>query len=261
MAYTVRVKSFEGPLDLLLHLIQRAEMDIHDIEIAKITDDYLAYLAQMQEEKLELASEFLVMAATLLSIKSRSLLPRREDPVEAALKLWEEELDPRSELIRRLVEYRRFKAAAHMLREREQGGQALYGRPPTDLTHYRKTVDLPLDVSILALYISYQTVLQKAETAAHVAVIVRDAVTVEEAKRELLMRLESTGRPLRFFALVAVRNGIGTDPGARQGADGLWRERLVILFLAVLELVRERQIDVVQARPFDDLILMAGKRG
>ncbi|CAM3339450.1 segregation/condensation protein A [Hydrogenibacillus schlegelii] len=245
MAYTVKLDAFEGPLDLLLHLIRRAEMDITNIEIARITDDYLAYLAEMQEEKkLEPASEFLVMAATLLALKSRALLPRKEDPAEETLRLWEEALDPRAELIRRLIEYRRFKAAAERLRERENAG-ALYTRPPADLAPYDRPGELPLDVSILALVIAYQTAIRRREAAATVAVVVRERLTVEAAREAVVRALAGRTEPVSFWELV--RSGpVDVDP----------RDRAIALFLAVLELVREQRLRVLQERPFAPPLLV-----
>src|SRR5215468_11361511 len=122
-AYPVRLEHFEGPLDLLLHLIKKSEVDIYDIPIALITQQYLDYIDVMQELNLDVAGEFLVMAATLIHIKSRMLLPRpdptQEDPEE----------DPREALVRRLIEHQRFKAAAELLHEREIQRSAQWIRP------------------------------------------------------------------------------------------------------------------------------------
>src|SRR5205809_6606265 len=124
-AYPVRLDKFEGPLDLLLHLIKQHEVDIYDIPIAAVTAQYLEYIDMMQELNLDVAGEFLVMAATLIHIKSRMLLPRPE----TAAGVPGEDEDPRDALVRRLLEHQKFKAAAGLLHEREQLRQAQWQRP------------------------------------------------------------------------------------------------------------------------------------
>ena len=134
MEIRYKLDTFEGPLDLLLHLIDSQEIDIYDIPISQITDKYMEYIDNLQEYELEIASEFLVMAAELLSIKSRMLLPRppvvQEEDGEA------EDCDPREELVQRLIEYRKYKAAAEQLREMEVARSLIYTRAPRDLSSY-----------------------------------------------------------------------------------------------------------------------------
>jgi len=141
VAMLYKLETFEGPLDLLLHLIDKAEIDIQDISISDITDQYMEYLAAMQELELDITSEFLVMAATLLSMKSRQLLPKPPVTEEPWLTVDEDDdLDPREELIRKLIEYRKFKSVAGQLREKEWDRSQVYTREPTDLTPFEKAI-------------------------------------------------------------------------------------------------------------------------
>ena len=138
MELAVKLKVFEGPLDLLLHLIEKDKLDIYDIPIAEITDQYMEYISSMDMEDLDLASEFLVMAATLLDIKSRMLLPADEEEEEEAK-------DPREELARRLLEYKMFKEISVTLQEREQSAGFVFYRQediPEEVSRYRPPVDL-----------------------------------------------------------------------------------------------------------------------
>src|SRR5690606_4106514 len=140
MQYNVKIDAFEGPLDLLLHLINRLEIDIYDIPVAEITEQYLFYIHTMKELQLDIASEYLVMAATLLAIKSKMLLPKHEDEqLEDEIGMEMEE-DPRDELVERLVEYRKYKEAAEDLKELEQERGLMFTKPPSDLTDFAKEI-------------------------------------------------------------------------------------------------------------------------
>src|SRR5690606_29268658 len=148
MKYNVKIDAFEGPLDLLLHLINTMEINIYDIPMAEITDQYFIYVHTMKELELDVASEYLVMAATLLSIKSKMLLPQSEEPLDDELDVEFEE-DPREELVERLMEYKKFKEAARQLREKEEERGKLYTKPPSDLSEYtNNTQTANLDVTI-----------------------------------------------------------------------------------------------------------------
>src|SRR5436190_15522071 len=154
--YPVRLASFEGPLDLLLHLIRKHEVDIYDIPIALITQQYLEYLDLLAELNLDLAGEFLVMAATLIHIKSRTLLPRpdptQEDPEE----------DPREALVRRLLEHQRFKAAAELLHEKEIQRSAQWGRPDGRITDVVGEAPEPeIEVDLFSLMAAFRQVLDR----------------------------------------------------------------------------------------------------
>src|SRR5688500_10004664 len=156
--YPVRLAVFEGPLDLLLHLIKKHEVDIYDIPIALITQQYLDYLDLMAELNLDVAGEFLVMAATLIHVKSRTLLPRpdpaQEDPEE----------DPREALVRRLLEHQRFKAAAELLHEKEIQRSAQWARPDGPIAEIAGDTPEPeIDVDLFSLITALRAVVERAK--------------------------------------------------------------------------------------------------
>src|SRR5918999_1822806 len=157
-AYPVRLENFEGPLDLLLHLIKKHEVNVYDIPIALITQQYLDYIDVMQELNLDVAGEFLVMAATLIHIKSRMLLPRpdpaQEDPEE----------DPREALVRRLLEHQKFKAAAELLHERETLRSAQWMRSDAPIEGLAGAAREPeIDVDLFSLMSAFRSVLERAK--------------------------------------------------------------------------------------------------
>jgi len=222
-ALEVFLEAFEGPLDLLLYLIKRQNLDILDIPIAEITRQYMAYVELMKALRLELAAEYLVMAAMLAEIKSRMLLPR---PVES-----EDEEDPRAELVRRLQEYERFRQAAERLDELPRVGRELI---PVHLeTPQAKVVRLPPRVSLTELLSALQEVMARAELHQHHR-IQRDPLSVRARMSEVLERLEA-GRFTEFTELF--------DP-----AEG--RAGVVVTFLALLELLKAALVELIQAEPF-----------
>lgn len=226
--YTVRLESFEGPLDLLLHLIQKNEMDIFDIPIALITEQYLEYLKWMKTLNLDIAGEYLLMASTLLHIKSKMLLP--QSSVEE-----EEGEDPRAELVRRLVEYQKYKKAATELNERPMRDRDVFVR----LTSMKEEEpeEEYLDVNLFELIDAFRKVLERTkEEPIHEVVL--DRLTVEEKVQEILLLLQREKRSLPFHLLFP------------QGAS---RRVIIITFLAVLELVKARWIRVFQAAPFETI--------
>lgn len=135
MTVLYKLDTFEGPLDLLLHLIDQEEVDIYDIPIARITDQYMEYMEQLESIELETTSEFLVMAATLLAIKSKMLLPK-PPAIDIGMDIEDEGVDPREELVQRLLEYRKYKAIAEELRDKELARSLIYSREPIDLTPF-----------------------------------------------------------------------------------------------------------------------------
>lgn len=240
MTYIVHLDAFEGPLDLLLHLVQKAKMDIYDIEISRLTDDYLAYLEELSTMPLETTSAFLHMAATLLNMKSRSLLPQRETMIHEIWDAWADDLDPRDTLIARLVEYRRFKEAAHWFKERLVLSEERLTRPPQDLALYRnKPEEEQLDVSILALYIAYQSVMQKKREPERRTYIESDGRSLEYVKDELISRLK-TMRIVPFHALIGEGANVYT---------------VVLTFLSLLILIREQKVSATQRSPEDPIMV------
>lgn len=221
-ALRVFLEAFEGPLDLLLYLIRRQNLDILDIPVFTITQQYMAYIELMEDIAIELAGEYLLMAAMLAEIKSRMLLPRSEDTEE------EEGGDPRAELIRRLQEYEQFKKAAEHLDDWPRVGRDLspVQHPPTSLDIQRPQPDADLRALLGALH----DVLTRAELFTQHR-IEREPLSMREHMTRILEGL-SSGQPVAFAALVAVDEG---------------RPGVVVSFLAILELAREALIAIDQS--------------
>lgn len=231
--YKVRLEIFEGPLDLLLYLIKKEEVDIYDIPIEKITKQYLEYLDLFKILDLDVAGEFVVMAANLIYIKSRSLLPVDQQPPEEAA----EEEDPRWELVRQLIEYKKFKDAAGQLQLREAAQENLFARVPEKP---EVASERPLgEVSIFDLINAFQGVLKRLDTKEDLREIFEENFTVSD-KIELVMKMTAGGVPLKFTELFA------------RAAS---RAEVVVTFLAVLELIRLKQLRVTQSEVFGEIEL------
>jgi len=226
--YPVRLQNFEGPLDLLLHLIKKNELDIYDIPIALVTQQYLDYLDLMQELNLDVVGEFLVMAATLIHIKSRMLLPRpdptQEDPEE----------DPREALVRRLLEHQRFKAAAELLHEREIQRSAQWARPDQRVTDLVGEAPEPeIEVDLFSLMAAFRQVLDRVRQRPMVPLPV-EQIPIETRIEQLLARLSETDA-CGFEDLFA-------DVNSRGG--------MIVTFLALLEMIRLKLVRVFQSGAF-----------
>ncbi|UHA72923.1 segregation and condensation protein A [Paenibacillus sp. 481] len=247
MTVTYKLETFEGPLDLLLHLIDQSEIDIQDISISEITDQYMDYLQSMQELELDITSEFLVMAATLLSMKSKQLLPK--PPVmdwedEYTDYYEEDDIDPRSELIRKLIEYRKYKGIAEHLRDREADRSLIYSKEPEDLTTFMP--DAPTNpvegLHVTDLIEAFQKALRKAVRRSHVATIHRDEMSVKDRIRDIITMLRPGGRgsKVMFSALLS---------------EQLTRQEIVVTFLSILELMKLKQVKCYQDQLFDDIVV------
>ncbi|MBZ5557227.1 MAG: segregation/condensation protein A [Acidobacteriia bacterium] len=229
-AFPVKLDQFEGPLDLLLHLIKKNELNIHDIPIALITAQYLAAIALLQELNLDVAGEFLVMAATLIHIKSKMLLPRPE----TAAGVEGEEEDPRDALVRRLLEHQKFKAAAGLLHEREQLRAAQWLRPDERVAEIAGADYEPeLEVDLFSLLTAFQAVVQRAKLRPKY-LLPPEQISVEARIEQLLSRLSET-EACGFEDLFA-------DTQDRGG--------LIVTFLALLEMIRLKLIRVFQSGSF-----------
>lgn len=237
-ALEVFLETFEGPLDLLLYLIRRENLDILDIKVAAITEQYMAYVELMKAMQLELAGEYLVMAAMLAEIKSRMLLPR---PVSAE----EDEDDPRAELIRRLQEYEQIKTAAEGIDELprlERDIHLVHPERPEIVRHHADP-----DVDLRELLLALAQVLKRAEMFQHHAVQL-EPLSVRERMTDVLERVNSAGDFIGFKALF--------DP--EEGRMGV-----VVTFLALLELLRESLVELVQNEAFAPIYVrgMQGESG
>lgn len=227
--YTIRLETFEGPLDLLLHLIQKNEMDIFNIPIALITEQYMEYLKWMKTLDLDVAGEYLLMASTLLHIKSRMLLPQPSVEEE------EEGEDPRAELVRRLLEYRKYKAAATELADRPMLDRDVFVRlvSPEERIGEEEKIEANLFDLIDALRKALERV---TEESFHEVVL--DRLSVEDKVQEILLLLQREKRSLPFHLLFPAQAS---------------RRVIVITFLAILELVKTKWIRVFQAAPFETI--------
>ncbi len=231
--YKVRLEIFEGPLDLLLYLIKRDEIDIHDISLERITRQYLEYLQAFKELNIDLAGEFVVMAANLLYLKSRSLLPVDQQPPEEDA----EEDDPRWELIRQLIEYKKFKEAAAHLHTRELEQERMFTRDGGSIA---ALADAPLrlgEVGIFQLINAFQNVIKRVEAREDLREIFGDHFTVSEKIDVILTRVADGGR-LKFSELFG---------------EIASRVEIVVTFLALLELIRLKQIRALQPDPFGEI--------
>jgi len=234
--YKVRLEVFEGPLDLLLYLIKRDEVDIHEISIERITRQYLEYLQAFKELNIELAGEFVVMAANLIYLKSRSLLPVDQQPPDEDA----EEDDPRWDLIRQLIEYKKFKEAAAELHQRELEQEGIFLREGAS----GSLVEDPLrlrDVGIFQLINAFQVLIRRVEARQEVQEISSERFSVSEKIDAILQRI-GRGAPVRFSDL------FGTVAS---------RVEVVVTFLALLELIRLKQVCAIQKNIFEEIEIAA----
>ncbi|MEO6212233.1 MAG: segregation/condensation protein A [Vicinamibacterales bacterium] len=223
-AYPVHLDNFDGPLDLLLHLIRRHEVNIYDIPITIITRQYLDYIDLMQEMNLDIAGEFLVMAATLIHIKSRMLLPRHDPAQDDA------EEDPREALVRRLLEHQKFKAAAELLHERETLRNAQWTRPDGPIARIAGEAPEPeVEVDLFSLITAFRAVVERARERPKLY-LPSEQIPIEDRIEQLMARLSET-EALGFEDLFA-------DVQSRAG--------MIVTFLAMLEMIRLKLVRVFQ---------------
>jgi segregation and condensation protein A len=225
-SYSVHLDKFDGPLDLLLHLIRKNEVDVCDIPIAVITRQYLDYIKLMKDLNLEVAGDFLVMAATLLQIKSRMLLPQ-DVPEEGE----DEETDPREELIRRLMEYQQYKEAGMVIGARALLGREVFVRSYTDpVLVAAQNVEGPLEVSLFDLVDAFRILLARIPAEHFHDVAAAETFSIADCINEILSLLQERDT-LQFDELVR---------------DDFTRERVIVTFLALLELCRLKLIRIFQ---------------
>ncbi|MSU34451.1 MAG: segregation/condensation protein A [Pedosphaera sp.] len=234
--YRVQFEVFEGPLDLLLHLVKKEEVDIYEVNLTRIANEFIAYLNQMQELDLEVAGEFVVMAATLIFIKSRELLPRDQQSIGQGPEE-EEGDDPRFELIRRLVEYKKFKDAAAQLQSREAEMGCIYEHRLSRLEFPAETNPRRSEISLFDLIGAVSSILKRYNTRDDIDEISADPYTVSEKMEELRI-LITTRSSFRFSDLfLAARS----------------RTEVVVIFLAMLELIRLKQFVCFQSADFGEI--------
>ena len=245
MELSYKLEKFEGPLDLLLHLIEKNKINIYDIPIAKITDQYLEYVSRMEEESLDVVSEFLVMAATLLDIKARMLLPR-EVSEEG------EEEDPRAELVERLLEYKTYKYMSLELKDMEVDADKVFYKAPTiprEVEKYEEPVDLDqlLDgLTLSKLQKIFESVMKRREdkidpVRSTFGTIKKEPVSLEE-KNEAVLEYAERHRRFSFRGMLSRQRD---------------KTEIVVTFLALLELMKMGRIHLTQEHLFDDMMIEA----
>lgn len=227
ISYAVKLPAFEGPLDLLLHLIKKNEINIYDIPISLITGQYLEYLSLMKSLNLAVAGEFLVMAATLIHIKSKTLLPPSETDEE------EDEEDPRADLVMRLLEYQRFKDAAQGFESRENEWREVFYRPASHGTDGPTDEINLVDLSLFDLLEALRGVMERAPERKGLEIVV-DELSVQDRMSLILDRLERE-ESITFTSLFD---------------DDTTRLAMIVTFLALLELIRLKRVRILQAELF-----------
>lgn len=239
MAYQIKIHNFEGPFDLLFHLIEKAEVDIYDIPIAEITNQYLEYIEEMQNLDLDVASEFIVMAATLIQIKSKMLLPKEKNPMD---EMAQDSDDPRAELVEQLLQYKKYKDAAIVLKKKEEENIGIYYKNAEiidDIDEDKILVNITLNDLVQA----FQDVLKRhEENISHENLeqeVIREEITVDD--KISCIRETLAANNTIYFKDLFDRNSSKLD--------------IIVTFLAVLELIRLRKIKVYQVKPYCDILI------
>lgn len=242
MAINVKLEAFEGPLELLLHLIEKAEVDIYDIPIADITDQYLNYISMMEIPDLEVSSEFLVMAATLLEIKSKMLLPKHKKEETGT-----DDIDPREELVRKLIEYKKYKEVSLELKDKLGVYSRIFYKPPEPIEDYINDVTAITNVSLDMLYISFRNILLKNERKKKnkYTEIYREVITVDD-KIKLINKLLAS-KPSFYFddLFISCYN----------------KYEIIVTFLAMLELLKRRSLMIEQERNYARILIKRRAKG
>lgn len=247
MLMKFKTAGFEGPLDLLLHLIKTLEIDIYDIPMHEITDQYLLYIHTMKELELDIASEYLVMAATLLAIKSKMLLPKYEpeDEVDEFEENYEE--DPRDELVARLIEYRKYKEASLELKEKEKERSLLFTKPPSDLSEFSSNIPISENEKKVTLYDmlgAYHKLMRRQRLQKPIFTrVTRDEISIEKRIEEVYEVLINKNTWINFFELFPYPD----------------KMHIVTTFLSILELMKRNQIIISQEDNFDKLLVAANR--
>jgi len=240
-AYQVSLDVFEGPLDLLLHLINQLEIDIYDIPVAEITEQYMEYIQAMQHLELNIASEYLVMAATLLEIKSKMLLPVQEKTEDFD----DYEEDPREELMERLIEYRKYKDAAEDLKEKEHDDNQIFTRPPVIFKDLDTKVPIVKgDLSIYDMLGALNKMFKRKQwNEPQDTRVTRTEIPIEQRMEEVLAVVKTSKTGIAFDKLFSYQS----------------KSHIVITFKALLELMKNNEIYCKQANHFESLYVFHSK--
>lgn len=241
MSIPVKLKAFEGPLDLLLHLIDKNKINIYDIPIVEITDQYLDYIKQMEEKNLEIMSEFLVMAATLINIKSRMLLPAVETEDE-------QDADPRQELVDKLLEYKMFKYVSEKLRDKQEDASRILFKPPTipkEIADYKEEIDvneLIGDLTLSKLHEIFSSIVKKQSDKIDPIRSKFGKIEQEEINlSDIFIQIQEYGIKNKIFYFRNLLEQQST------------KMEIIVTFLGILELIRLGRIRIEQEHMFDDI--------
>lgn len=233
MNFDLKINEFQGPLDLLLHLIKESKMDIFDIKIEEITEQYLKYIEYQESINLEVASEYLVLASELLEIKSKMLLPSEKITEK------EEEEDPREDLINRLLEYEAYKEITKTLKEKELIRHEIYTKAPESISIYSNNeMEIKSDITLDDLIDAFQKFLERKKESKPLSTKVTQKEITVSSRRHDISKLLKKRRKVSFFELFPV----------------VTKEYVVATFLAILEMAKSSELIIIQNETFDDII-------
>lgn len=245
MRYKVKLKAFEGPFDLLVYLIENAQMSIYDINVSEITEQYMDYIEEMKNTSVSVAAEFMVLAASLIEIKSKMLIPRMNQ--EGDIITME---DPRTELIERLLEYKRFKAAAAMLSEAEELNLRVFEKPKEDISKYTDQPDIYLKMDISQFVSAFNSFLYKKKKVEEVkknyARVERQRITVDEKIAYI-----------KAFFKTKMKKSVTFDQ-LIEGEKN--RYNVVITFTSILEMAKSKAVKLTQRSNFDRIVITEGEK-
>ncbi len=248
MSYKVRLETFEGPFDLLVYLIENAQMNIYDIQISEITRQYLAYIEEMRALDVGVSTEFMVLAATLIDIKSKMILPRYTPEGETMA-----EEDPRSELVERLLEYKKYRKGAEILREREEAMAYVFEKPQEDISEYLARPEEQLDLDIEKFAAAFHLFLRKKkreeDVRAHYTRVEREKATMETRMVYIKNRF-----------LRAIRAGVRRISLRELIPDKKNRYDVVVTFVSVLQMMRDKYLDAEQDVTYGEITVIPGER-
>jgi len=235
MSYNIKLEIFEGPMDLLLHLVRKEEIDIYQVSVSKIIDEYLDYISLMKELDIDITSEFLVMASSLLSIKSKMLLPRQRLEIEECPEE-NDEINSAEELLRRLDEYQKYKQIADILSRLEKEEQKVFLRPQPEKIEKENSI---FELSVDKLVIALQEMLMKKYEKEKIKILPREKVTVEEM-RDFIKEKLLADKEINFIDLFST---------------AVSRLKIVTAFVAMLELIKEKEVSVKQKKKFGNIVI------
>ena len=245
MSYKVKLQSFEGPFDLLVYLIENAQMSIYDIEISQITGQYLEYIKSMKEMDIAVSTEFMVLAASLIEIKSKMILPRMSQEGEATI-----DEDPRTELVSRILEYKKFKRAAEILQNQEELCENIFAKPQDDISEYLDQPDEYLSLDLKQFANAFTGFVQRKHriesVRRHYTKVEREKATIEGRITHIANSLRAKiGKIFNFKELI---------PNKKDRYD------VIVTFVSLLEMAKQRVVNVKQETTYGNIEVSAGER-